>query len=436
MSLQGPETKKLFDRAMGAMVNGVSSGWRYWGRDETIVLSRGEGSHVYDADGVRYIDYHMGFGPVILGHADPQVTEAVAKAAADGITFAFTQEREVLAAEKVKEAVPWVERLRFTNTGTEATMHAARLARGFTGRDVLLKFEGQYHGAHDYVMYSAPGMDTEMMGSRYRPIPIPMSSGMPGAINDLILTLPYNDLEAVRRTFRNEGHRIAAILVEPMMGNSMGIMPVDGFLEGLRDVCDEYGTVLIFDEVKTGFRIATGGAAEVFGVVPDLAAFAKALGNGVPVAAIAGRGEVLEGWAKGGITQAGTYSGNAISTAAATATVTQLMTGKPMERINKIGGALMDGVRGIMAEAGVPGAVMGHPSMFGVYFGEEPPTDLRGTASHNEDLYEATMMGMIRRGVLPSPDAHEPWFLSAAHDEEDVAQTLEAFGDALDEALG
>ncbi len=436
MSLQGPDTAKLFDRAMDAMVNGVSSGWRYWGREDTIVLARGEGSHVYDADGKRYVDYHMGFGPVILGHGDSHVAEAVARAAADGITFAFTQEREVVAAEKVKEAVPWVERLRFTNTGTEATMHAARLARGFTGRDILLKFEGQYHGAHDYVMYSAPGMDTEMMGSPYRPIPIPMSSGMPGAINELILTLPYNDLEAVQRVFRNDGHRIAAILVEPMMGNSMGIMPVDGFLEGLRAVCDEYGTVLIFDEVKTGFRIATGGAAEAFGVVPDLATFAKALGNGVPVAAIAGQGEVLEGWAKGGIMQAGTYSGNAISTAAATATVEQLLTGEPMGRIKKIGSALMDGVRGIMAEAGVAGAVMGHPSMFGIYFGDEPPTDLRGTASHNEELYETTMMGMIRRGVLPSPDAHEPWFLSAAHDEDDVAQTLEAFGDSLDEALG
>lgn len=435
MSLQGPKTAKLFDRAYDALVNGVSSGWRYWSREDTIVLTGGKGSHVVDADGKSYIDYHMGFGPIILGHGDPHVAAAVAEAAAGGITFAFTQEREVIAAEKVKEAVPWVEQLRFTNTGTEATMHATRLARGFTGRDILVKFEGQYHGAHDYVMYSAPGMDTEMMGSTYRPIPIPMSSGMPGVINDLILTLPYNDLEAVERAFKIHGNQIAALFVEPMMGNCMGIMPGDGFLEGLRSICDDYGTILIFDEVKTGFRIATGGAAETFGVTPDLSTFAKALGNGVPIAAIAGQGEVLQGWAKGGITQAGTYSGNGISTAAATATIDQLLTGEPMARIDKIGTALMTGVRGIMAEAGVAGAVLGHPSMFGIYFGDEPPTDLRGTANHNEELYEATMMGMISRGVMPSPDAHEPWFLSAAHDENDVAVTLEAFGDSLDEAL-
>ncbi len=435
MSLQGPETAKLFDRAYRALVNGVSSGWRYWGRDDTIVLTGGKGSRVTDADGKQYIDYHMGFGPIILGHGDPDVAEAVAEAAADGFTYAFTQEREVLAAEKVKEAVPWVEQLRFTNTGTEATMHATRLARGFTGKDVLVKFEGNYHGAHDYVMYSSPGMDTEMMGSPYRPIPLPMSSGMPGVINDLIITLPYNDLDAVERVFAVHGNRIAAIFVEPMMGNCMGIMPQAGFLEGLRSVCDRYGTVLIFDEVKTGFRIATGGAAAAFGVTPDLSTFAKALGNGVPVAAIAGQGEVLQGWAKGGIMQAGTYSGNGISTAAASATVAKLLTGEPMSRIDKIGSALMTGVRGIMAEAGVEGAVLGHPAMFGIYFGPGEPTDLRDTASHNEDLYEKTMMGMIHRGVLPSPDAHEPWFLSAAHDEEDVAVTLEAFGDALEEAL-
>jgi glutamate-1-semialdehyde 2,1-aminomutase len=435
MSIQGPATAEWFDRAYGAMVNGVSSGWRYWGRDETIVLSRGEGGHVYDSDGKRYIDYHLGFGPVILGHGDSDVAAAVGAAAADGTTFAFTQEREVVAAETLKRAVPWVERLRFTNTGTEATMHAIRLARGFTGRDVILKFEGTYHGAHDYVMYSTPGDSAENMGSPYRPIPLPMSSGMPQEVMTLIRTLPYNDLDAVSRVFADAGSRVAAVIVEPMLGNAMGIEPVGGFLEGLRDLCDSHGSILIFDEVKTGFRIAVGGAAEVYGVVPDLATFAKALGNGVPVAAIAGRGPVLDGWAQSGITQAGTYSGNGIAAAAATVTMEKLLSGEPMDRIDRAGNGLMDGTRKILADRGIDGSVQGRPGMFGFYFGETPPTDYRSAAGHNEELYENLVMGMIERGVMPSPDALEPWFVCAAHSDEDVATTLQVFEEALDAAL-
>lgn len=435
MSIQGPKTAELFTRARAALVNGVSSGWRYWGADDTIVLAGGQGSHVFDADGTRYIDYHMGFGPIILGHADPHVGAAVAQAVANGTTFAFTQEQEVTAAEAVKQAVSWVERLRFTNTGTEATMHAVRLARGFTGRDVVVKFEGTYHGAHDYVMYSTPGRDARGFGSPFRPLPIPMSSGMPDVITTLIRTLPFNDLDVAGRTFADHGPRIAAVIVEPMLGNAMGIMPADGFLQGLRELCDAHGTLLIFDEVKTGFRIATGGAAEVFGVTPDISTFAKALGNGVPVAAIAGRGPVLEGWARGGIVQAGTYSGNAIAAAAAHATIDRLLTGEPMAQLVRIGTALMDGTAKILADRGVPSTVQGHPAMFGFYFGDDRPSDYRTAATHDAALYERLVMGMIRRGVMPSPDALEPWFLCASHDDEDVATTLQVFEEALDEAL-
>jgi glutamate-1-semialdehyde 2,1-aminomutase len=436
MSTQRPENTGWFDRAYAAMVNGVSSGWRYWGRDETIVVSRGEGSHIYDSDGKRYIDYHCGFGPIILGHGDPDVGAAVAEAALSGTTFAFTQEREILAAETIKRALPWVEKLRFTNTGTEATMHAVRLARGFTGRDVVLKFEGTYHGAHDYVMYSTPGDASDSLGSPYRPIPVAMSSGMPDTIMTLIRTLPFNDLEGVRRVFANDGNRIAAVLVEPMLGNAMGIEPAEGFLAGLRELCDASGSVLIFDEVKTGFRTSVGGAVETYGVTPDLATYAKAMGNGVPVAAIAGRGEVLEGWAKGGIVQAGTYSGNAISAAAARVTIEKLLTGEPMAQIQRIGTTLMEGTSKILANRGVAHSVQGVPGMFGFYFGDGAATDYRAVSDHDEELYEKLIMAMIERGVMPSPDAYEPWFLSAAHDDEDVATTLQVFEDSLGEALG
>ena len=436
MSIQGPKTAELFDRARAALVNGVSSGWRYWGEDDTIVLTGGKGAYVYDADGKRYIDYHMGFGPVILGHGDEHVVDAVSRAVANGTTFAFTQEQEVLAAEAIKRAVPWVERLRFTNTGTEATMHAARLARGFTGRDIIVKFEGTYHGAHDYVMFSTPGDTTDALGSPFSPVPVAMSSGMPRPIGGLVRTLPFNDLEAVERLFARDGANIAALFVEPMLGNAMAIEPAPAFLEGLRDLCTAHGAVLVFDEVKTGFRIAVGGAAEIYGVTPDLATYAKAMGNGLPVAAIAGQGPVLTGWDRGGIIQAGTYSGNAVSTAATQATIERLLTGEPMSQLDRVGNALMEGTAKILADQGVESSVHGRPAMFSFYFGDEKPSDYRGTTSHNEDLYESLVMAMIERGVMPSPEALEPWFLSAAHSDEDVATTLQVFEESLVEALG
>ncbi|MBU1226377.1 MAG: aminotransferase class III-fold pyridoxal phosphate-dependent enzyme, partial [Actinobacteria bacterium] len=297
MGLQGKKTAEWFERARASLVNGVSSQFRYWGDEDTLVIDRGEGAYVYDMDGKRYIDYQCGFGPIILGHGDPRVTAAVAEAAASGTVFAMTQRREVEAAEKFRKAVPWVEGLRFTNTGTEATMHAVRLARGYTGRDTILKFEGQYHGVHDYVMFSTAGAPPRSLGSRYRPVPWQSSSGIPEQIRSLIRVLPFNDTDLVERVFNDEGHRIAAVIVEPMLGNSFAILPKDGYLAHLRRLCDEHGALLIFDEVKTGFRIALGGAAEYFGVTPDVGTFAKSMGNGMPVAAIAVRGEPLAAWA-------------------------------------------------------------------------------------------------------------------------------------------
>ena len=268
-------------------------------------------------DGNRYIDWQLGFGPIILGHGDQDVVAAVTEAASAGTSFAMTQRREIEAAEKVRQALPWADGMRFTNTGTEATMHAIRLARGFTGRDIVVKFEGQYHGVHDYVMFSTAGAPPSGLGSRFRPVPWQSSSGIPDSIRTYIRTLPYNDLELLQRLFEDEGRRIAAVIVEPMLGNAFGLMPQPEFLEGIRKLCDDSGAVLIFDEVKTGFRIAIGGANEYFGVTPDIGTYAKALGNGFPVAAIATRGDLVEGWRKGGIAQAGTYSGNSIAAAAA-----------------------------------------------------------------------------------------------------------------------
>lgn len=435
MGLQGDKGVEWFHRASAKLINGVSSQFRYWGDQDTLVIEHGEGGHVYDVDGKRYIDYQCGFGPIILGHADEEVGAAVAEAASSGTTFAMTQRREVEAADKVMEALSWADGMRFTNTGTEATMHAIRLARGFTGRDLVVKFEGQYHGVHDYVMFSTAGAPPGGLGSRYRPVPWQSSSGIPDSIRTYIRTLPFNDLELAARLFEDEGRRIAAVIVEPILGNAFGFMPVEGFLEGLRSLCDQYESALIFDEVKTGFRIAAGGAHEVFGVTPDIGTYAKAMGNGFPVAAIATRGELVEGWRKGGIGQAGTYSGNGVAAAAADATVTKLLTGEPLARVEKVGRSLMEGIERILADKGVTGKVTGHPSMFSIYLGEGEPKEFRDTGGHDSALYEDICFRMIEKGVMPCPDALEPWFVCAAHTDEDVAETLQVFEEALSGAL-
>ncbi len=435
MSLQGKHTKEWFKRAQASLVNGVSSQFRYWSDDDTIVIERGEGGYLFDMDGKRYIDFQLGFGPIILGHGDKDVSSAVAEAAGEATSFAMTQRREIEAAEKVLEALKWPDRMRFTNTGTEATMHAIRLARGVTGRDIVVKFEGQYHGVHDYVMFSTAGAAYSSLGSRFSPIPVESSSGIPESIRTYIRTLPFNDLGLVSDLFKREGDRIAAIIVEPMLGNTFGVMPEAGFLEGLRKLADEHGSALIFDEVKTGFRLAAGGANEYFGVTPDIGTYAKAMGNGFPVAAIAATGDFVEGWRQGGIAQAGTYSGNGIASAAAKATVTKLLTGEPLAAVEKTGRALMEGLEKILADKGVESRITGVPSMFSIFIGEGEMKEFRDASRHDEELYENVLMSMIEKGVMPCPDAKEPWFVCAAHTDEDVATSLQAFEESLVDCL-
>ena len=435
MSMQGPRTAEWFERARHSLVNGVSSGFRYLGDHDTLVIEGGQGGHVFDMDGKSYIDLQCAWGPIILGHGDPFVTEAVTAAVRGGTTFAMTQRREVEAAEAILGAVKWADRIRFTNTGTEATMHAIRLARGWGGRDLVVKFEGHYHGTHDYVLFTTAGAPPAHLGSRLRPVPFQVSSGIPDGIRSYVRTLPFNDIEALEDMFADHGHEIAAVIVEPACGNAFGILPEPGFLAAIRRLCSEHQAVMILDEVKTGFRFGLGGAAETFGVVPDIATYAKALGNGFPVAAIALAPSMVEGWQMGGIAQAGTYSGNGVAAAAAIATIDRLTHTDAYERIEKTGRALMEGIQRVLVEYGVDGQVLGHPAMFGVYLGEGRPIEYRHLAGHDARLYAAVVGGMIRRGVMPCLDGREPWFTCAAHTMEDVARTLEALSDSLVEAL-
>jgi len=427
------KTQALRDRALQVMPLGVSSNFRYWGPTDTPVVARGQGCHVWDADGNRYIDYRLGFGPIILGHAHPAVCDRVAEVIRQGTVFASLTELETRVAERIVRMCPGVDLVRFANSGSEATMHALRIARGYTGREKVIKFEGQYHGMYDYVLWSTASANPTALGSRRDPIKYQQSSGIPACIRDLILTLPYNDFELLEAALKREGHQVAAIIVEPILGNAAGIGPRPGWLEFLRQKCDEYGIVLIFDEVKTGFRIAPGGAQELFGVQADLATYAKAVANGFPLAAIGGKREVMSVVGRG-VSQGGTYCSNGAGVAAADVTLELLEDGQVLQAIDARGEQLKAGIADILAEAGIPHQIQGPGAMFGILFMEDEPVDFRDMRKHNAALYETLAMDLVAHGVIPDPDAREPWFLSAAHDEAAIGETLDVFAAAVQRA--
>ena len=425
------KAQAIFDRAMKVLAKGVSSNFRYWGPDSTPVMAKGKGARVWDADGNEYIDYRLGWGPIILGHADDRVNQAVTAAIAHGITFAATTELEVTVAEKIVEMVPGMELLRFTNTGTEATMHALRAARGYTGREKFIKFEGQYHGMYDYVLFSTASSHVGSMGSRRSPVPVQVGSGIPKAIREYIIMAPFNDFEAAERAVKDNAGQIAAMMVEPCLGNVAGLQPLDGFLAHLRRLCDEYGIVMIFDEVKTGFRLANGGARQAYGVIPDISTYAKSLGNGFPVAAFGGKRAVMDVVGPGSVAHGGTFGANGVSMAAANAVLDILAEQPVLADMARRGQRLKSGFGEILNDAGLPHQLTGHPNMQGFLITDSEIKDVRGLANHDDELYDAIMMELYENGVWPEPDAREPWFLCAAHDEAIIDETLNRFQDAV-----
>jgi len=431
MGIQGKKTSELFQKAKKVMPYGVNSNFRYWGDDDTLIATRGEGTYVWDADGKRYIDYRLGFGPIILGHSHPTVVKRVQEAIQDGTIFAWTTPYEIDLCERITRMCK-VDKVRLTNTGTEATMHALRIARAHTGREKFIKFEGQYHGMADYFMFSTASANPDALGSKLSPINVQATSGIPKGINQYVINLPFNDFERLEETIAAQWGDIAAIFVEPMLGNAAGIMPKPGYLEKMRELCDKYGIVLVFDEVKTGFRMANGGAQEYFNIQADLLTYAKSMGNGFPIAAIAGKEDVMMTIQPGAMAHGGTYSGNVVGTVAAIATLEILEAEPIIENIYKRGQALMDGIGDILTEAGIRHALPGVPSMFGIVLGvEQEPSDFRDYFKGDGELYENLALELIQRGVQPDGDAREPWFLCAALSEEDVSETLNVFNDSL-----
>lgn len=428
--LQGAHTGEEFRRAQAVIPHGVNSNFRFWGTDDTLVISRAEGAYLWDVDGNRYIDYRLGFGPIILGHAYPPVVERVVEAISHGTLTAWTTPLEIEAAESIARMCK-VEKVRFANSGTEATMHALRIARAHTGRENFIKFEGAYHGMADYFMFTTASTSADKLTGP-PPLNVPATTGIPAGIADYVINLPFNDLELLERTLRSQGGEVAAVFVEPILGNLASIMPGPGWLQGIRSLCDQYGIVMVMDEVKTGFRIAKGGAQEFFGVQADLVTYAKALGNGFPIAAVAGKDEIMMTIEPGVMAHGGTYSGNAIGAAAVVATLEIIESEPVIQTINQRGKLLMSGIGEILSDAGIPHVVTGVPPMFGYLLGiDQPPADLRSYHRGDDVLYEKISLELSRQGVQPDADGREPWFLSYSHSEADIAQTLEAFERAV-----
>jgi glutamate-1-semialdehyde 2,1-aminomutase len=421
-------SQELMTRARDLFPGGVSSPVRAFGGvgGEPFVVERGAGARIWDVDGNEYIDYVLSWGPLVLGHAPAVVLEALRDAMVRGTSFGIPTGLEVTLAELVRERMPHVEMLRFVSSGTEATMSALRVARARTGRDLLLKFDGCYHGHGDSFLVRA--------GSGVATLGLPNSPGVPSALAALTLTAPFNDVGAVEALMRQHADRVAAIIVEPVIGNAGFIAPDPVFLPALRRIADEYGALLIFDEVMTGFRIAPGGAAERFGVRADLTTLGKVIGGGVPVAAYGGRRDLMSQVAPDGpVYQAGTLSGNPLAMAAGIATLTSL-TPALHERIAQRTRALVEGLRGIAARHGVPFTADCAGSMFGFFFRDEPVRSYADARTSDVALFKRFFHAALVRGVYLAPSPYEAGFTSAAHGDAEIALTLEKLDAALAEA--
>ena len=408
------------------MPGGVNSPVRNFGRvgGRPVFMERGAGSKVYDVDGNAYIDYLGSWGPLILGHGHPTVVEALKKACERGTSFGTPTEAEIRLAELVKTAFPSIELIRMVNSGTEATMSALRVARGYTGRDLAVKFEAGYHGHGDSFLIQA--------GSGAATFGIPDSPGVPADLAKMTINLPYNDIGAVRAALSERGDDIACVIVEPVAGNMGMIPPAEGFLETIREETEKRGIILIFDEIITGFRIAFGGAQERFGITADMTCLGKIIGGGLPVGAYGGRREIMETVAPvGAVYQAGTLSGNPLAMTAGYETVRQLQEPGVYERLENLASRLGDGLRAAAAEARVPAYLTRVGSMMCTFFTDQTVGSFDAASTSDADTYGRYFWNMLDRGVYLAPSRLETGFVSLAHTEEDIDRTLDAARESM-----
>ncbi len=419
--MSGARSRQLFAEAKKHIPGGVNSPVRAFRSvgGEPLFIKKAKGSKIYDADNKVYIDYVLSWGPMILGHAHPAVTAALKKAIANGTSFGAPTELEITLAKMVKKAVPSIEMVRMVSSGTEATMSAIRAARGFTGRDKILKFDGCYHGHADSLLVKA--------GSGVATFGLPDSPGVPAELAKHTLTVDYNDLSAVQDMASREGERIACIIVEPIAGNMGCVPPAPGFLQGLRKVCDQYGIVLILDEVMTGFRVSYGGAQKLYKIKPDLTCLGKVIGGGLPVGAYGGKREIMERIAPlGPIYQAGTLSGNPLAMVAGIETLKALSKPGVYATLEKQSAALETGLSAAAAEAGIPTTFNRVGSMFTSFFTDKKVTDFASAKTSDTARFGKFFLGMLKGGVNLAPSQFEAGFLSLAHTRSDISRTIEA----------
>ena len=421
-----------FRKALGKLPLGVASNFRYWGEDRTLYIDHGKGGRVWDIDGNEYIDYRLGYGPIILGYADERVDEAARDGQQVGGVFALSTEGEYEVACRVSDMVPAAELVRFSNSGTEAVMAALRVARGYTGRDGHVVMEGGYHGMSSFVMWGRD-YDDWTPGDAVPPVE-PFGEGIPEASKSLFHLVPMNDANALEDVLKKNRDQIGAFLMEPIMGNCCAITADAQYMRDVREICDRYEVLLIVDEVKTGFRVAKGGVQALYGIQADLCTFAKAIGNGYPLAVLAGREEVMR---KIGdkVVHGGTFTAHGVSLAAAAETLRILDQTDALASIERFGLQLQQGIRRILEARGIAHSFTGHPSLMGLFFAESPPSNYREWVRSDYAFYDALAPNLHDQGVLVEPDSREPWFICEAHNVECLDETLDKFEAAVDITL-
>jgi len=418
-----------FKKAATRLPLGVASNFRYWGDDKTIYVARGKGGRMWDIDDNEYIDYRLGYGPIILGYGDERVDAAAREGMEVGGVFALATEKEYEVAERICKMVPAAELVRFSNSGTEAVMAALRIARGYTGKDCHVVMEGGYHGLFTELMWEA-----DVEGWRpgdVEPDVIPFGDGIPEATRQLFHSVPMNDANALEDLLKKKHDQIAAFLIEPIMGNCCGIKADEQYMKDVREICDRYNVLLIIDEVKTGFRVAKGGVQELFGIQADLCTFAKAVGNGYPVSVVAGREEIMRKVGNG-IAHGGTFTAHSVSLAAASKTLEILDETTALSDIEKYGSKLQSGMSKILNARGIPHSFTGAPALMGLFFAEEAPSNYREWLNSDYDFYDALAPELHELGILIEPDSREPWFLCESHNMECLSETLDKFEQAID----
>lgn len=425
-----------FQKALKRLPLGVASTFRYWGDDRTIYVHHGKGGRTWDIDGNAYVDYRLGYGPAILGYADDRVDAAARSGMEVGGVFALSTERELAVAERIAKMVPAAELVRFSNSGTEAVMSALRLARAYTGRDSYLLVEGGYHGLFDAAMWMA-NLEDWNPRSNNDPEVVSYGKGIPMTLKQLAHLVPMNDSQRLEDTFKKHGHSLAAMLIEPIQGNCCAISARQDYVQLARRLCDEYGVLLIIDEVKTGFRVGKGGIQGILGVRPDITTFAKAVGNGYPISVVAGREDVMRTFRYGGASHGGTYTAHSVSLAAAEECLRILDETPALETLASYGERLKTGISQILTDRNITHSFSGHPSMFGTFFAETPPDNYRDWKKSDYSFYDQMAYFLHDLGIIVEPDSREPWFMCEAHglDETCLTDTLKAVETAVDLTL-